>query len=237
MRMGGFGLRSASRTAPAACWASWANALPMIQARLPAIAHCCTSILQVAPRGCVGELLETSRVLDLSGFIGRPNWVHVRAGARSPPVTVVDPGEWHADQAHLRSHSGPGSSAVMCGAPTSPEFTLQPPVFRTAVLERLRLPLDIIEASCLCGGFPRQSGSSPGGLPEVRTIAFESDCHREDSGPYLPRRGCHRPRHRDSVTSTSRFPPTTNARWRCWHQVCRSIMAPSWRWTSLSEVL
>ena len=38
MRMGGLGLRSAERLAPAAFWASWADALAMISARSPEIA-------------------------------------------------------------------------------------------------------------------------------------------------------------------------------------------------------
>ena len=33
----------------------------------------------------------------------------------------------------------------------------------------------------LCGGFLDSLGRHRGGLPEVRTFAFESDCHREDS--------------------------------------------------------
>ena len=39
LRCGGVGLRSASRTAPAAYWASWADALPMISARTPGVAR------------------------------------------------------------------------------------------------------------------------------------------------------------------------------------------------------
>ena len=47
-----------------------------------------------------------------------------------------------ADQAHLRSHSGA----------TAAEFRVKPFLFRTMVLERLRLPLSITEARCVCGG-------------------------------------------------------------------------------------
>ena len=42
-----------------------------------------------------------------------------------------------ADQAHLRSHSGPGSREVFHGSPTQ--------------LEIHRLPLHITEALCECG--------------------------------------------------------------------------------------
>ena len=31
-----------------------------------------------------------------------------------------------ADQAHLRSHSGPGSSSVLSGCPSNPEFRVEP---------------------------------------------------------------------------------------------------------------
>ena len=137
------------------------------------------------------ELQESTRVLDANGFIGRPSWTSLRAGARPPPPTVAEPGEWQhgwqyyassslehhfretvvfvqssaADLAHLRSHAGPGASAAICGAPTGPEFTLSPPVFRTMILERLRLPLDIAEARCECGGFVDSLGRHRAACP------------------------------------------------------------------------
>ena len=108
----------------------------------------------------------------------RPTWEELRAGARPPlPPERAEPGEWRhgwqyhasssselhfretlvlaqscpADQAHLRSHSGSASSAVLHGAPTGPEFKLAPDLFRTLVLERMRLPLQVSEARCECG--------------------------------------------------------------------------------------
>ena len=57
-----------------------------------------------------------------------------------------------AEQAHLRSHAGPGSSEVLCGAPVASEFKVEPQLFRALVLERLRLPLDVTDALCECGG-------------------------------------------------------------------------------------
>ena len=38
LRLGGLGLRSAERTAPAAYWASWADALAMVNTRAPQVA-------------------------------------------------------------------------------------------------------------------------------------------------------------------------------------------------------
>ena len=82
-------------------------------------------------------------------------------------------------QAHLRSHSGPGASAVLCGAPTGPEFTLQPGV----VLERLRLPLQTTESRCECGACLDQLGRHRGACPESgrlrsRAVAPESTLAR-----------------------------------------------------------
>ena len=52
-----------------------------------------------------------------------------------------------SDHAHLRSHSGPGAGAVLHGAPSGLEFQVQLFLFRTLVLERLRLPLLLTDAT------------------------------------------------------------------------------------------
>ena len=162
-----------------------------IQARLPVMANALMEALEGNAQGCIGELQESTRVLDASGFIGRPSWTSLRAVARPPPPAVAEPGEWQhgwqyyassslehhfretvvfaqssaADLAHLRSHAGPAASTAICGTPTGPEFTLSPPVFRTMILERLRLPLDIAEARCECGGFVDSLGRHRAACP------------------------------------------------------------------------
>ena len=73
-------LRSARRLAPAAYWASWADALPD---RLPAGTE---AILEGEPEGRLGELGTAARLLDRDGFIGRPTWDELRAGATSNMV-------------------------------------------------------------------------------------------------------------------------------------------------------
>ena len=125
---GGLGLR-ATRTAPGAFWASWADALHMIDKRLPALWRIVVRELsEVDPPGCLGALVNASDVLDRSSFVARPTWEELRSGARLPlPLERAEPGEYHAfssselhfgetlvhaqscpaDQAHLRSHSGP----------------------------------------------------------------------------------------------------------------------------------
>ena len=65
--------------------------------------------------------------------------------------TVVHAQSSAADQAHLRSDSGPCAGQVLIGCPASPEFEVKPHLFRTIVRERMRLPL-INEARCECGG-------------------------------------------------------------------------------------
>ena len=174
MRLGGLGLRSAKRMAPAAYWASWADALSMLSERLPHIADLVVDqMADGAPLdGCLGELCKATEILDRSGFVGRPEWGDLRAGARPPVPESPELGEWQhgwqyhassslehrfretvsqscaADQASLCPHSGPGASSTLHGSPTSVEFKLDQHVFRTIVLERLRLPLDLM---CECG--------------------------------------------------------------------------------------
>ena len=93
MRLGGLGLRSASRTAPAAYWASWADALPMLSARLPELTDGVEAILNANPQGCLRDL-DAAGILDRSGFVGRPSWRELRGGVQPPQPSGVEPGEW-----------------------------------------------------------------------------------------------------------------------------------------------
>ena len=172
MRMGGLGLRSARRSAPAACWASWADCLSMLQKRLPEVTTHIMDQLAVGAggQGCLGELCSASRRLDQSGFVARPDWTQLQEGLRPPQPVSSELGECAssplkhhfretmifaqsdaADRAHLRSHAGPGASEVLLGAPTAMDFKVEPHLFRTLVLERLRLHLMMTEVSCECG--------------------------------------------------------------------------------------
>ena len=198
MRMGGLGLRSATRMSPAAYWASWANALHMISQRLPEGANDIVTQLAGEPAGCLAELQSAANELDRCGFVGRPSWEALKAGARPPAPEVTEPGEWlhgwqhhassssefhyretmvlsqssAADQAHLRSHSGPGAGSLFHGSPTQLEYQVQPVLFRTLLLERMRLPLQITEARC---------------ESEIRQVAFEGIANRTNPGTSLPR--------------------------------------------------
>ena len=64
MRLGGLGLRSASRMAPGAFWASWADALAMLHKPLPVVTEGAVSALEGrdALQGCLGKLQWASLV-------------------------------------------------------------------------------------------------------------------------------------------------------------------------------
>ncbi|CAK0885381.1 unnamed protein product, partial [Prorocentrum cordatum] len=97
--MGGLGLRSASRTAPAAWWASWADCAQMLRERCPELTNQICAALSELDRGPLpaapGRLQQASRAkehLSAHGFAA-PNW-HLAQGARPPPTHEREHGEW-----------------------------------------------------------------------------------------------------------------------------------------------
>ena len=99
MRVGGLGLRSATRVAPGAFGASWADVLPMVHERLPTVAEGALEG-EDALQSCLGELQLAARSLDRHGFIRRPQWRAFQSGARPPRANDIEPGEW----AHFWQH-------------------------------------------------------------------------------------------------------------------------------------
>ena len=87
------------------------------------------------------------------------------------------------DQAHLKSHSG-GCSHVLHGCPTSPEFIVAPSVFRTIVLERVRLFLPVTETRCDCRALT-DNKRTPLGRARTQDGLHEGSCTREDTGQDL----------------------------------------------------
>jgi hypothetical protein len=71
LRKGGLGLRSAARTAPAAWWASWADALPIIKAKVPELAAAITRAMEDEagpPARCLQERCAARDLLAAEGF-------------------------------------------------------------------------------------------------------------------------------------------------------------------------
>ena len=114
-------------------------------------------------------------------------------------------------RAHLRSHSGLNAGIVLSHAPTAPEFTVPPHLFRVILLERLALPLPVNEARCdgchldTLGRHWRESAGKQG--------------HASDS-------------MRSPGTGMSMSGQTTNVALRCWPRICRALAEPNWPPTS-----
>ena len=121
--------------------------------------------------------VASSEILEREGFVGRPSWFELKAGARPPSPLTADPWEWQhgwqcyassasehyfretvllarscaGDKAHLRVPLWPRGRSSFPRI-TGTEFQVQPMHFWTLVLERLRLPLLLTEARGECGG-------------------------------------------------------------------------------------
>ncbi len=105
---GGLGLRSARRTAQAAFWAAWADALPMLRSRIPEHANRWSEALEFAqanvahveflrqlPSG-LQEAELARRQLGAEGFQECPSWEDIREGVlpKNPDPSERAPGEW-----------------------------------------------------------------------------------------------------------------------------------------------
>ena len=95
MRLGGLGLRSARSMSQAAYWASRADALHMIEQRLPRAAeNIVTSLEDRRLQRYLGELQDAARPLDLQGFVTRPSLAEFSRGKGPPLADSSEPGEW-----------------------------------------------------------------------------------------------------------------------------------------------
>ena len=169
MRMGGLGLRSAGHCARAAYWASWADALPMINQRNSSVADMVVARLSGdGPlAGCPAELDKAAGRLEREGFWWKPSWSDLqgkqwRANLGSgnmggnigllPSLTRISGRGpcWLA----VPPLVGPTSVHILVGTRAlhwriAQQHQSSPfPTFRTLLLERLQLPLQITEAEC-----------------------------------------------------------------------------------------
>ncbi len=96
-REGGLGLRSASRTYPAAYWASWADTLPEVKARHPQTASLLLDQLKLGADSqapSIQAATASRRLLMSEGFQQCPTWEQLFEGQRPDPPTSVEPGDW-----------------------------------------------------------------------------------------------------------------------------------------------
>ena len=164
------GLRSAVRTRVPALWASWADCLPMILERHPAVAaqlidqlegHPVTPILRAASD-------SAHQLTGVREFVP-PSWRALAHGAR-PETRELDQFEFgrsrdgwqhevasrveesfrgHGAVAAMRSQGGSGAGLALFCCPTCRITRLETQLFRVTLLRRLHLPLPL--TSCRCG--------------------------------------------------------------------------------------
>ena len=178
--VGGLGLRSASRTAPGAFWASRADALPMIQARLPIMANAVMEASEGNAQGCIGELQESTRVLDASVLLqsqSQHGWQYYASSSLEHHFreTVVF-AQSSADLAHLRSHAGPGASAVHVVTTSLPHNDLG----------TITAPIGHCRSSLRVRWFRRQFGKAPCSMSTVGSFAFSCSGAGENFSARLP---------------------------------------------------
>ena len=93
--LGGLGLRSAIRTRYSAFWASWADCIPMVDARHREVAAQLVVQLEGHPATpCLGAAAAAARALTGIMNFEPPSWRSVLLGARPPPQTpdTCEPG-------------------------------------------------------------------------------------------------------------------------------------------------
>ena len=162
-----------------AYWASWADCIPTIDARHPAVAESFVRELEGHPHTpCLRAAQEAARALE--GVLGwsPPSWFAVWNGARpdTHQPEEFEPGGkrgWqheaasrvdqrfrdedlfvrmtNSGQALVRSQGGPGAGLALATCPTCRITRIEPQLFRIVLLRRLNLPLPLSARFCRCG--------------------------------------------------------------------------------------
>ena len=180
LRLGGMGLTSATRIRGSAHWGSWADCLPMINARHPDVATALIQQLNGQPlTPCLREAQEAANSVSRATGWVPPSWNEFAAGARPE---VLDPDQfelwdpqrgwqheaasriesWWLDEfvlprmeefarAVVRSQGGSGAGLALRACPTCRVTQLEPQQLRVLLLRRLQLPLPLSVHSCRCG--------------------------------------------------------------------------------------
>ena len=176
--LGGLGLRSAERVRSSAYWASWADCIPTIDARHPAVAESFVRELEGHPHTpCLRAAQEAAWALE--GVMGwsPPSWFAIWNGARpdTHQPEEFEPGGkrgWrheaasrvdqrfrddlfvrmsNSSHALVRSQGGPGAGLALATCPTCRITRIEPQLFRIVLLRRLNLPLPLSARFCRCG--------------------------------------------------------------------------------------
>ena len=183
-RLGGLGLRSAARTAPAAFWSSWVNALPVIQDKAPEVARAilaeftCNEPTTVP---CLREANDCLVQLEAAGATDLPTWPEAADGAEAPHEEegtdaadfnrgwqchvssfsekhflerVVKPSSDRSRRVLLLSQASGPASAWLRAVPSEPAYRLSPLRFQVAIRRRLRWPLPLSGGQC-CRSCPQ----------------------------------------------------------------------------------
>ena len=166
LRHGGLGLRSAALHAPAAYWASWADAVAVLRVRDAPLVNSLVqaldnrSVLEWSP---VQDLAQASDALAEAGF-EVPRWADLPRHCPAPAPDDADPDDpdvpyrgWQrsasrvlddrasaehrravgpAELALLDSQSGPFAARLLTVRPVGPELALDSALFRVLLLRR-----------------------------------------------------------------------------------------------------
>ena len=152
--LGGLGLMHAERLSPAAYWAAWADALPVLQQRCPEAAARCRQGWTQRPdwEACLHS--APSQAARGEPGIWANGWQRDAALALHTSFRehVLLPAVRPSDRALLRSQAGPHAGAWL--VPADPATTLAPDLMHLALRRRMRLPLPLTRARCGGDGTP-----------------------------------------------------------------------------------
>ena len=140
--LGGLGLQSALRSAPAAYWGAWADTLGYLRDRQPRLAAACVQALERSgndrPALCAAN--DAANLLRSVGWHECPAWATLAHMTAQPPrAREAGPGDWPHGW-----HAGAWLAAVPSGTATS----LPQEVMQIALRRRLRLQLPLGPGCC-----------------------------------------------------------------------------------------
>ena len=208
-RMGGLGVRSATRSATGAYWASWVSAFPIIRAKAPPIAQAILQELTSAQGPTTFALRELASArwqLTQEGAADLPPWQDVAKGVEPiPPDRHADAADfvqgWQClacsySETHFLEHvvlpscnrsrrtlllsqSGGASGAFLRAVPSETAMVMSAIRFQVAIRRRLRWPLPQLGGKCSLGRLGRSRGS----MPAKRTPDATINPIRKNLGP------------------------------------------------------